>query len=128
MDEVRHTQVQLLLSHDNISVSPKFAFAHKLFWTDRWLPIAARSFFNDTITGTTATEFALLTTFAFETGFTNLQFVAFVAMANKSNDFVFSTAIQSIQTDESRHAQIGHPVLKTFADITKLSEEMKKKV
>ncbi|ARM74696.1 toluene hydroxylase [Acidianus manzaensis] len=128
MDEVRHAQLQILLSHDNVTVNPKFAFAHKMFWTDGWLPIAARSFFDDTITGTTAIEFALLTTFAFETGFTNLQFIAYAAMANKANDFVFSTATQSIQTDESRHAQIGHPVLKTFTDVTKLSEELQKKV
>ncbi|AAK41473.1 toluene hydroxylase [Saccharolobus solfataricus] len=128
MDEVRHAQLQILLSHDNIQASPKFAFAHKMFWVDGWLPIAARSFFDDTITGTNAIEFALLTTFAFETGFTNLQFVAYAAMANKTNDFVFSSATQSIQTDEARHAQIGHPVLKAFVDVTKVNEEMEKKI
>ncbi|AWR95598.1 toluene hydroxylase [Acidianus brierleyi] len=127
MDEIRHTQLQILLSHDNIAVDPKFAFSHKMFYVDGWLPIAARSFFDDTITGTSAIEFALMTTFAFETGFTNLQFVALAAMANKTNDFVFSTTTQSIQTDESRHAQIGHPVLKIFSDITKLSDDLVKK-
>ncbi|MCG3109203.1 hypothetical protein L3N51_01493 [Metallosphaera sp. J1] len=128
MDEVRHAQLQLLMAHDNVQVNPKFASAHKMFWEDGWLPIAARSFFDDTITGTTAIEFALLTTFAFETGFTNLQFIAFAAMANKSNDYVFSTATQSIQTDESRHAQIGHPVLKVFVDTTTLAKNLEKKI
>jgi toluene monooxygenase system protein A len=128
MDEVRHAQLQLLLSHDNISLNPKFAFAHKLFWTDGWLPIAARAFFDDTITATNAIEFALLTTYAFETGFTNLQFVAYAAMANRTGDIVFSTATQSIQTDEARHAQIGHPVLKTFVDVTRLAKELKQKL
>lgn len=122
MDEVRHAQLQALLSHDNIGLSPKFAHAHKLFWIDGWLPIAARSFFDDSITGANSIEFDLLIPFAFETGFTNLQFVAYSAMAQGAGDIVFSTATSSIQTDEARHAQIGHPVLKTYIDLEKLSK------
>jgi Methane/Phenol/Toluene Hydroxylase. len=41
-------------------------------------------------------------------------------MANKAGDFLFGTATASIQTDEARHAQIGHPTLKTFVDVAKL--------
>lgn len=59
-------------------------------------------------------------TFGFETGFTNLQFIAYAAMADKAGDFLFGNTTASIQTDEARHAQIGRPVLKTFADVAKL--------
>jgi len=128
MDEMRHAQLQILLSHDNLPNSPKFGFAHKMYWVDGWLPMAARALFDDLSTAASAVEFSLMVTYAFETGFSNLQFVAYAAMANKTNDFVFSSTTQSIQTDEARHAQIGHPVLKTFVDVAKLSEEFKKKL
>ncbi|ABP50143.1 toluene hydroxylase [Pyrobaculum arsenaticum] len=121
MDETRHAQLQILLSHDKININPKFAYAHKLFWVDGWVSDFARKFFDDIITAADAVENALMLTFGFETGFTNLQFVAYAAMANKAGDFLFGTAVASIQTDESRHAQIGHPVLKTYADVAKLS-------
>ncbi|KUO90867.1 MAG: toluene hydroxylase, partial [Pyrobaculum sp. OCT_11] len=107
MDETRHAQLQILLSHDKIGVNPKFAWAHKLFWVDGWVSVFARKFFDDIITAADAVENALMLTYGFETGFTNLQFVAYAAMANKSGDFLFGTTTASIQTDEARHAQIG---------------------
>ena len=121
MDETRHAQLQILLAHDKIGINPKFAFGHKLFWVDGWVSVFARKFFDDIITAADAVENALMLTFGFETGFTNLQFIAYAAMANKAGDFMFASTTASIQTDESRHAQIGHPVLKTYADIAKLS-------
>jgi toluene monooxygenase system protein A len=56
-------------------------------------------------------EFAIATNFVFETGFTNLQFVGLSALAHSAGDRMFEKMLQSIQTDEARHAQIGHPVL-----------------
>ena len=47
----------------------------------------------------------------FETGFTNLQFVALSALAHDVGDRLFEAMLSSIQTDEARHAQIGGPVL-----------------
>ncbi|MEM0483398.1 MAG: toluene hydroxylase [Pyrobaculum sp.] len=92
MDETRHAQLQILLSHDKININPKFAYAHKLFWVDGWVSVFARKFFDDIITAADAVENALMLTFGFETGFTNLQFVAYAAMANKAGDFLFGTA------------------------------------
>jgi len=123
MDEIRHAQLQILLSHDKVGINPKFAFAHKLFWVDGWVSIFARKFFDDIITAADAVENALMLTFGFETGFTNLQFVAYAAMAHKAGDLLFGSATASIQTDEARHAQIGHPVLKTYVEVAKLSSK-----
>jgi toluene monooxygenase system protein A len=125
MDETRHAQLQMLLSHDKLGASPLFVWGHKLHWADGWVPIASRKFFDDIITAADALENAIMLTFGFETGFTNLQFVAYAAMANKVGDYEFSTAIQSIQTDEARHAQIGHPVLKSFMDVAAISKALK---
>jgi len=43
--------------------------------------------------------------------FTNLQFVGLASLARESSDHMFERMVTSIQTDEARHAQIGHPVL-----------------
>ena len=45
------------------------------------------------------------------TGFTNMQFLGLAADAAEAGDFTFASLISSIQTDESRHAQIGGPAL-----------------
>src|SRR5262249_14334865 len=57
-------------------------------------------------------EFAIATNFVFETGFTNLQFVGLSSVAHAVGDRMFEKMVQSIQTDEARHAQIGGPVLR----------------
>ena len=44
-------------------------------------------------------------------GFTNLQFIGLSADAAKAGDHTFATMLQSIQTDEARHAQIGTPLI-----------------
>src|SRR4029079_16761257 len=49
--------------------------------------------------------------FVFETGFTNLQFIGLSSLAHDVGDRMFEKMVNSIQTDEARHAQIGHPVL-----------------
>ena len=65
---------------------------------------------------------AVMSNFAFETAFTNLQFTALSADAAKYGDHVFSNLIQSIQTDEARHAQIGVPIVKLMIENGKKQE------
>ena len=59
---------------------------------------------------------AICANFAFETGFTNLQFIGLSWDAAKAGDFTFSKLIQSIQSDEARHAQLGTPLLQMLIE------------
>jgi hypothetical protein len=52
----------------------------------------------------------------FETGFTNLQFVALAADALGAGDVNFANMISSIQTDEARHSQQGGPTLEILVE------------
>lgn len=113
LDEYRHTNIPLLLLHELVRWDPQFDWAHRFYHSNDWVAIAARHFFDDSFLTSTAIEFALATNFVIETGFTNLQFVALSTVADNSNDHLFEKMITSIQTDEARHAQIGHPVLAT---------------
>src|SRR5258708_9424317 len=61
--------------------------------------------------GPNAVDIAIQLPFTLETGFTNLQFVAFEANAVDSGDISFANMISSTQTDEARHAQQGGPTL-----------------
>ena len=54
--------------------------------------------------------------FTFETGFTNVQFVALAADALESGDINFANMISSIQTDEARHSQQGGPTLEILVE------------
>ena len=65
---------------------------------------------------------ALMLTFAFETGFTNMQFLGLAADAAEVGDWTFSSLISSIQTDESRHAQIGGPLVTLLVENGKKAE------
>ena len=112
LDEVRHGQIQLYFPHEYTSKSRQFDWAHKALHTNEWGSIAARHLFDDMFMTRSATEVAIMLTFAFETGFTNLQFLALAADAAQAGDFTFSSLISSIQTDESRHAQQGAPTLR----------------
>jgi toluene monooxygenase system protein A len=111
MDEIRHTQIPLLLGHDLLRFDPNFDWTHKLFHTNEWAAIAGRHAFDDLFVAANAVDTAIQLTFVFETGFTNLQFVGLAAMADGADDHLFERAVVSIQTDEARHAQIGHPTL-----------------
>src|SRR5260370_33789379 len=82
-------------------------FTHTIFWCAR----PSRHFFDELTLGQNAIEFAIGTNFVLETGFTNLQFVGLASLARESSDHMFERMVTSIQTDEARHAQIGHPVL-----------------
>ncbi|MCI0606608.1 toluene monooxygenase [bacterium] len=112
MDEFRHTQIPLLLMHELISWDKRFDWTHKFFHTNNWVAIAGRHFVDDLLIGSNPIEFAIGTNFVFETGFTNLQFIGLSSMAHSVGDKMFEKMVNSIQTDEARHAQIGPAVLK----------------
>ncbi|SEP88432.1 toluene 4-monooxygenase protein A [Solimonas aquatica] len=111
LDEIRHSQMQLFFPHEYVSKDRQFDWAHKALDTNEWAAIAARSMFDDMMMGRSAVEVGLMLTFAFETGFTNMQFLGLAADAAEAGDWTFSSLISSIQTDESRHAQIGGPLI-----------------
>ncbi len=116
LDEIRHTQVQLLVGHDLLRLDENFDWTHRAYHTNEWVMIAARHLFDDMFVAASAIDTAIQLNFVFETGFTNLQFMALAAMADKADHHAFEKALASIQTDESRHAQIGHPVLRTLIE------------
>lgn len=111
MDEFRHTQIPLLLFHQLVRWDAQFDWAHKFYHTNNWFAIAARHFIDELTVGQNAIEFHIATNCVFETGFTNLQFVGLASLAHGANDHLFEKMVTSIQTDEARHAQIGHPIL-----------------
>jgi toluene monooxygenase system protein A len=113
LDEFRHTQIPLLLMHELVRWDAQFDWAHKFYHTNNWFAVAARHFFDELTLGQNAIEFHIATNFILETGFTNLQFVGLASLAHSAGDHLFEKMITSIQTDEARHAQIGHPVLAT---------------
>ena len=114
MDENRHAQIQLYFPHEYAPKDRQFDWAHKAYHTNEWAAIAARHTFDDLFMARSATEIAVMLTFAFETGFTNMQFLGLAADAAEAGDFTFASLISSIQTDESRHAQIGGPALQVL--------------
>ena len=116
LDEIRHTQIPLLFGHDLLRLDGNFDWTHRAYHTSEWVMIAARHLFDDMFLAADAIDVAVQLNFVFETGFTNLQFMAMAAMADGAHDHLFEKALTSIQTDEARHAQIGHPVLRTLID------------
>lgn len=116
MDEFRHTQIPLLLMHELLRWDPQFDWTHKFYHSNNWVAIAARHFADELLLTSNPIEFAIATNFVFETGFTNLQFIGLSSQAEKVGDRMFERMIQSIQTDEARHAQIGRPVLAVIAE------------
>jgi len=116
LDEIRHTQIPLLIGHDLLAHDGNFDWTHKAFHTNQWLILAARHLFDDMFLAADAIDLAIQLNFVFETGFTNLQFMAMAAMADRAHHHLFEKTVASIQTDEARHAQIGHPVLRTLLE------------
>jgi len=111
MDENRHAQLQLYFPHEHCPKDRQFDWAHKAYHSNEWGAVAARHTFDDLFMARSATDIAVMLTFAFETGFTNMQFLGLASDAAETGDFTFASLISSIQTDESRHAQIGGPAL-----------------
>jgi toluene monooxygenase system protein A len=114
LDEMRHCQIQLFFAHQYVSKSRQFDFAYKNMHTNGWAAAATRSAIDDITVGRDAISEALTLTFAVEQAWTNLQFLGLAADAAKAGDFTFSNLISSVQTDESRHAQIGGAALKVL--------------
>jgi toluene monooxygenase system protein A len=113
LDELRHTQIPLLIMHELVRWDAQFDWAHKFYHSNDWVAIAARHLMDEMLLASDPIEFAIATNFVFETGFTNLQFIGLSTMARDVGDHMFETMIKSIQTDEARHAQIGPTVLAT---------------
>ncbi len=111
LDELRHTQIPLLLMHPLVAWDEQFDWTHRLFHTDNWVAIAARHLTDELLLAADPIELAVGANFVFETGFTNLQFIGLSAVAHDVGDRLFETLLGSIQSDEARHAQIGGPVL-----------------
>lgn len=122
LDEVRHGQIQLWFPYEHCPKDRQFDWAWKALHTNEWGGIAARHLFDDMMMTRSATEVAIMLTFAFETGFTNLQFLALSADAAEAGDVNFASLISSIQTDESRHAQQGAPTLRILVEQGKTAE------
>ena len=116
LDELRHTQLPLRAMHELVRWDEQLEWTHRLFHSDDWVAVAGRHLVDELLLGSDAIEFAIGTHFVFETGFTNLQFIGMTAMAKQVGDRLFERMLQSIQTDEARHAQIGHPVLKKLVE------------
>lgn len=111
LDELRHTQIPLVLLHELVRWDAQFDWVHRLYHSNQWIAIAARHFVDELISSANAIEFAIGTNFVFETGFTNLQFIGLAALAHRAGDRMFEKMVTSIQSDEARHAQIGRAVL-----------------
>jgi toluene monooxygenase system protein A len=114
LDEFRHTQIPLVLMHELVKADAQFDWTHRFYHSNNWVAIAARHLVDEMLLGSNAIEFAVATNFVFETGFTNLQFVGLSALAHRVGDKMFEKMVNSIQSDEARHSQIGTPVLETL--------------
>ena len=90
MDENRHTQLQLFFPHANIKRSRQWDWGHKALRTNEWAAVAARSLFDDIVTSRDAISTAIMLTFAFETGFTNMQFLGLAA------EYLFMAATSTV--------------------------------
>lgn len=115
LDEIRHTQIPLLLMHDLVRWDPQFDWTHKFFHTNNWVAIAGRHLVDELLLTANPIEFAIGTNLVFETGFTNMQFVGLSAVAHAAGDRMFEKMLSSIQTDEARHSQIGPAVVAIVA-------------
>jgi toluene monooxygenase system protein A len=116
LDELRHTQIPLLLLHELVRFDGQFDWTHRFFHTNDWVAIAGRHLIDELLLTANPIELAIGTNFVFETGFTNLQFVGLSSMGRNVGDHMFEKMVKSIQTDEARHAQIGLPVLEKVVE------------
>ena len=111
LDEIRHAQAQLYFAHEYVKKDRQFDWAHESMKSNNWGVLAARHFFDDMLMSRDAISTSILANFAFETAFTNLQFIGLTADAVRAGDHTFAKLIQSIQSDEARHAQLGTPLV-----------------
>jgi len=122
LDEIRHTQIQMYFGYEFLSVDSAFDWAQKAPNTDNWVVVSERHAFDDVEHTRDAVSSAIMTNFSFEQGFTNLQFIALSADAKRNGDHSFSAMLQTVQSDEARHAQIGEPLLEIMISNGKTAE------
>jgi len=122
LDEIRHTQIQMFFGYEFLGVERAFDWAQKAPNTDNWVVISERQTFDDVEHTRDAVSAAIMTNFSFEQGFTNLQFIALSADAKRNGDHSFSAMLQTVQSDEARHAQIGEPLLEIMIENGKVAE------
>jgi toluene monooxygenase system protein A len=111
LDEMRHSQLQLFFPHELLARDRQFDWAHEAHHTRNWLIIGGRHCFDDVMMTRDVVTNSIMTSFIFETGFTNLQMVGLAADAESVGDFTFANLITSVQSDEARHAQLGMPLI-----------------
>jgi toluene monooxygenase system protein A len=116
LDEMRHAQITLFFGHEFVAKDPQYDWSQKAFHTNDWVSISLRSLFDAMIIGADAVDLAIQLPMTFETGFTNLQFVALSSDALEAGDINFANMVSSIQTDEARHAQQGGPTLELLVE------------
>jgi toluene monooxygenase system protein A len=116
LDELRHTEIPLLLMHELVRYDVQFDWTHRFYHSNNWVAIAGRHLVDELLLGADAIEFAVATNFVFETGFTNLQFLGLSSVAHATGDRMFEKMVTSIQSDEARHSQIGAPVLRKLVE------------
>ena len=127
LDEIRHTQTQLVFAHEHLQRGrdpEQFAWAQYGNRTNNWVNLSVRHTFEDIEHTRCAAATAIMTS-VFEVTFTNLQFIALAADATKAGDHVFAQLIQSIQSDEARHAQIGMEVMRLMIRAGRKAEVQK---
>ena len=122
LDEIRHTQIQMIFGYEFLGEDQAFDWAQKAPNTDNWVVISERHAFDDIEHTRDAVSSAIMTNFSFEQGFTNLQFIALSADAKRNGDHSFSAMLQTVQSDEARHAQIGEPLLEIMIDNGRIEE------
>lgn len=116
LDELRHQNLTTFFGHELVQKDPQFDWTQKTYSTNDWVPIALRTLFDGFMTTSNVVDCALMLPLTFETGFTNLQFVALSADALEAGDVNFASMISSIQTDEARHSQQGVATLEILVE------------
>ncbi|MDN5933070.1 MAG: toluene monooxygenase, partial [Pseudonocardia sp.] len=116
LDELRHNALTTYFGHEFVGKDPQYDWTQKTYTTNDWVPISLRTLFDGIMTTSNVVDCALQVPLAFETGFTNLQFVALSADALAAGDINFANMISSIQTDEARHSQQGVATLQILME------------
>ena len=116
LDEIRHGQIQIYFAYEFLKNDGVFDWCHKSSKTENWIIISLRHALDDIAHTRDGTSAAIMLNMGLEQSFTNLQFVALSADAAKCGDHTFATMLQSIQTDEARHAQMGEPMVRILCE------------
>ena len=116
LDEIRHGQIQIYFAYEFLRHDRVFDWCHKSSKTENWIIISLRHALDDIAHTRDAISAGIMLNMGLEQAFTNLQFVALSADAARFGDHTFATMLQSIQSDEARHAQIGEPLVRIMLE------------